>query len=201
MNNKWIKPMNEELNLNNLKSMQAFVGSHFMFNVLNQVQNRFLAAEPEEGVQVISIYNKMLRYALKCSETGSTFVADEWQFLKNYLAAEQMRFEGNITISMGPESLSDTGYMPAFLLQPVLEATLHSAQATGNHSEINIVCEELKEGRQFRISSNCPAAETPEKYLQNISRVKDRIKVWNKNKKTSITLHVEGDSWLMRLTK
>jgi LytS/YehU family sensor histidine kinase len=191
--------MIEALHINNLQSMKAFIGSHFMFNVLNQIQNRFLTGQTKEAVQVLSLYNKMLRHALNTSKTGMTSGTEEWKFLENYLISEQMRFQGDMQYHLTPE-LIEMGKMPAFILQPIVEATVHASLAIGHIANVQITFIKDAGGMLYQVRGSNTDQNIPEKYRENITRVKERIRIWNEHKMAPISLTENGDTRIIRMT-
>ena len=110
------------LDNNLLNSYKAFTGSHFMFNVINAIQSDLLLTKNKEAFQTLQTFNRLYKYAVKCSNEQYTTLEDEIQFLNQYLSMEQIRFSSSHfpkSISVGsfpPETL-----IPTYVFQPLVE--------------------------------------------------------------------------------
>ena len=68
-----------------LRSLTLFVSSHFMFNVLGKLQSEILSGEKMEAVSTLTDYSKLLRQACSFGSKEKISMAEEKQFLENYL--------------------------------------------------------------------------------------------------------------------
>jgi len=104
---------NNDLDNSLLNSYKAFTGSHFLFNVINTIQSDLLLNRPKEAFQTLQIFNRLYKYAVRCSNEQFTPLDEEIGFLNQYVSMEQIRF-GNSKL---PKSIS-CGDCPKDLLIP-----------------------------------------------------------------------------------
>jgi len=101
-----------------LKQLQAQMNPHFLFNSLTLVQSKIPEDSPaQEIVQRLSEY---LRFSLETTHSLEP-LAREFEMLECYLDLQRARFGGNLecSIEVTPEALQV--WVPAMLVQPLLE--------------------------------------------------------------------------------
>lgn len=134
---------NLELHNNLLNSFKAFVGSHFMFNVMNTIQSDLLLKRDKEAFQTLQIFNRLYKHAVRSSNEQLIALADEVDHLNQYLAMEHLRF-GNRkfprSISCG--SLKPGQLIPSFVLQSLVENAVLMSLEDRNHRGFNVVIQQ-----------------------------------------------------------
>ena len=160
------------LDNNLLNSYKAFTGSHFMFNVINAIQSDLLLTKNKEAFQTLQTFNRLYKYAVKCSNEQYTTLEDEIQFLNQYLSMEQIRFSSSHfpkSISVGsfpPETL-----IPTYVFQPLVEnAILLSLENKAKN---------LQNGRRLTLANrfrNCPSLLSPKNLTNKPSKF--RTPLW-----------------------
>jgi LytS/YehU family sensor histidine kinase len=103
-----------------LKALRAQLNPHFLYNALHSVSAlvRLDAAGAEEALDRLG---ELLRYALAEEASADVPLAEEWNFVRHYLALESLRFGPRLRLEtcLDPEALD--GMVPSFLLQPLVE--------------------------------------------------------------------------------
>ncbi len=103
-----------------LRALQAQINPHFLFNTLNTIAD-LIGSEPEKAELMIERLAEVFRYALARTETSSISVAEEFDFLRTYLAIEQTRFGERLSVEMEIDPAAATVQIPPLILQPLVE--------------------------------------------------------------------------------
>lgn len=124
-----IQAMEQSINENKLKLLQAQMNPHFIFNVLSSLQNYIRRGDTAQSEKLLIEFGGLIRKSLDISGQSYISIQQEISYLKEYIEVEKQRtnnkFEYNIHID---KSLAEPGnyYLPGMLLQPLVEnAILH----------------------------------------------------------------------------
>ncbi|MFN8250537.1 MAG: histidine kinase [Ferruginibacter sp.] len=104
-------------------ALQSQMNPHFIFNCLNGIQQYILTDNKEMANQYLTGFARLIRQTLDNSGKKSITVAQEMQYLKEYLEMEKMRtgdifdYQINNEIPAGVTEME----VPAMLLQPYVE--------------------------------------------------------------------------------
>ena len=125
-----------------LEALRARLHPHFLFNALHTL-NALVKFKPATAEAAIERLGDMLRYALKDNNRDVVEFSEEFEFTKQYLAFEQLRYEDRlkIAISIDPESFNFD--VPPFSLQTLAENAVHHAiavRAEGGSLSITSTC-------------------------------------------------------------
>ena len=109
-----------------LDAIRARLNPHFLFNALHTL-GALVKFRPAAAEGAIEHLGDMLRYTLK--EDGRELVefGEEYEFTRQYLAFEQLRFEDRLRVAfqVDPESFSFD--IPPFAIQTLAENAVHHA--------------------------------------------------------------------------
>lgn len=132
--------INRELLVKNseIRALQNQINAHFIYNVLESIK---MMAEIDEEYAIsdaITSLGKMLRYSMKWT-SGTVTVSEELEYIKNYMALINLRFDYEIYLSLNvPESLLNQE-IPKMSLQPIVEnAILHGIEQMAEDTNIYI---------------------------------------------------------------
>lgn len=103
-----------------LSAIQARLNPHFLSNALHSVA-ALIATDPEAAEDAIDRLGDLFRYSLEQSERHLVGLEDEWRFVKDYLAIEQMRLGRRLAIEMQLDPQAAGWEIPPFALQPLVE--------------------------------------------------------------------------------
>ena len=104
---RWIGAENEKVNLEkeNVASQLVFlrnqISPHFFMNTLNNI-HALVDRNSDEAKEAIIKLSKMMRYLLYETETGSTTLKKEIEFLESYVNLMKMRYSSKVKISFFP---------------------------------------------------------------------------------------------------
>src|SRR5262249_51352134 len=101
-----------------LQALRSQLNPHFLFNTLNAITVLSREGEQEAVVDVVARLSNLLRAALDDTRPDTIPLAEELQFIDEYLAIQRVRFGDRLTIrrEIAPETLD--ALVPAMLLQP-----------------------------------------------------------------------------------
>lgn len=106
-----------------LKAVRAQMNPHFIFNLMNSVQELNLSGETEQAQKALNTIAEMMQKTLNHSQHAAIPLKDELDLIKLYLNAEQIRFEDklNYEIMLGDEIEDEFIKIPPMLIQPYVE--------------------------------------------------------------------------------
>ncbi|KRE64552.1 cache domain-containing sensor histidine kinase [Paenibacillus sp. Soil750] len=121
-----------------LRSLQAQIQPHFLYNVLNGILGLNRKGHKEEIESAILSLSHMMRYVL--SKKDMTRLSEELDFLRSYCALQKMRLGSrgfSYRIECVPEL--ESIQIPKLLLQPLVEnAIIHGIEPLYSPSELLI---------------------------------------------------------------
>jgi LytS/YehU family sensor histidine kinase len=92
---------------------------HFLFNSLNSI-NALIGTDPQQARTMIQQLSDFLRGTLKKDEQQWASLEEELDHLQLYLEIEKLRF-GNRLFTIIENNTQKLSYLPAMLLQPIVE--------------------------------------------------------------------------------
>lgn len=103
-----------------LDALRAQLNPHFLFNALHSLAP-LVRHDQKAAEEAIDRLGELLRYALDEQMSGDVTLADELNFIRNYLALEQLRLGSRLRVDadVHPDLLDCT--LPSFTLQPIVE--------------------------------------------------------------------------------
>jgi len=189
------KQQNEKINQlrkiaeSELKAIRSQLNPHFMFNVLNNIQDVYFEKNEEKAQLYIVQFASLVRELLQNSAKKEIPLSEEIEFIKKYIELEKMRlgdrFDYSIVVAYNID-ITDR-YIPPMLLQPFIENAINSGLAAkkekGNlHIYFTIVGEHI----QIKIIDNGIGRKASELSKQNnhhtsmsISLITERIEILN----------------------
>jgi hypothetical protein len=100
-------------------ALQSQINPHFFFNTLNTI-SALVPVDPAAAQRTIGQLAGMFRYTLNSAGSESVDLAEEMQFVRDYLAIEQARFARRLTVQL-PEGPWPGFRIPGLALQPLVE--------------------------------------------------------------------------------
>lgn len=106
-----------------LKALKAQMNPHFIFNVLNSIQEFIVLNQKDLASDYLATFAELIRSYLYFSNKGKLTLEEEINTLQKYLELEQMRFSQNFEykISVDSELNPDSIEIPTMLIQPYVE--------------------------------------------------------------------------------
>jgi sensor histidine kinase YesM len=144
-----------------LQALRAQLDPHFLFNTLHSLM-ALVRHEPEQGEAALERFAGLLRYTLdaKRAETDDVPLAQEWAFVRDYLALERIRLGDRLRVveDVDPGALDHP--VPAFTLQPLVEnAIRHAVGPRARGACVSIAIERVEGALELRVEDDGPGAD------------------------------------------
>jgi hypothetical protein len=114
-----------ELEQQRLAALRGQLEPHFLFNALNAVSALVRMDDKAVALSAISRLSGLLRYAQSASSRDWVSLAEELQFVRDYLALQAMRYGRRLRVQIeGDSGAVLAADCPPLLLQPLVENAL-----------------------------------------------------------------------------
>lgn len=118
-----------ELSEARLKALLMQLQPHFLFNTLHSIAS--LIDWDKKGAQkMITRLGNLLRTVLNSEDKPMVTLAEEIQFLEDYLEIEQVRFQDRLELDIQIDAASLQARLPNLLLQPIVENAIRHGLAS-----------------------------------------------------------------------
>lgn len=108
-----------------MKSLQAQIKPHFLYNTLDIIKWMILDQRNEEAAQMVNSLSKYLRQSIN-KGPGIIPLREELELSRTYISIMQTRFKNRFTVNFEIEDAAELYMIPKLSLQPLLEnALLH----------------------------------------------------------------------------
>ncbi len=149
--------LNEQLSREQLNALRRQVEPHFLFNTLNGIAGLVRENRNDDAVSMIAGLSDFLRHLLKdCQQQVP--LAEELDFLQQYLAIEKMRFGDRlrVTVDVAPELLPLP--VPSLILQPMIENSIkHGISQRAAGGEIRVSASRQNGSLNFSVYNDGPS--------------------------------------------
>ncbi|MFO0356119.1 MAG: sensor histidine kinase [Sphingobacteriaceae bacterium] len=140
-----------------LTAIRSQMNPHFIFNTLSSIQAKVLTSKGDEAYNDISRFSQLIRSVLNYSSTEFILLADEIEFIKNYLYLESSRFEGKINYKIEIDTQLDIHFLeiPTLITIPFIEnAIIHGLMHLEGNKQLTISFNEITDGLKITIRDN-----------------------------------------------
>ena len=108
-----------------LQALRMQLNPHFLFNAFNTIIT-LLDSQPARARALVLNISDLFRRTLAVSETEWTRLADEFDYLRDYLSVQAARYPHRFAFAVQAAPGTEGARIPALLLQPLVEnATVH----------------------------------------------------------------------------
>lgn len=141
-----------------LEAIKAQINPHFIYNCLNSIQYFNYEQQHENSRQYLDLFARLIRRTMQYSRQTFISVAEEADYLDNYLELEQMRFREKLKYDLVMASGLDRGQlMPSMMIQPYVENALkHGIAGRSSGGYVTIRFEQAGGNLVVRIEDNGP---------------------------------------------
>ena len=144
-----------------LEALRHQIQPHFFFNTLNTVVMFARNGDTRAVVKLLTDLSSLLRYSLEESESDEATVQEEMEFLRQYLAIEQVRFGERLRVTWDVDPNVARVGIPRLLLQPLVEnAVRHGLARIATTAELSIRCRRVNRELVLEVEDNGPGMET-----------------------------------------
>jgi signal transduction histidine kinase len=114
-----------------LQALRAQLDPHFLFNTLHSLM-ALVRTDQRAAESALERLGDLLRYVLDVNRDALDEVplADEWAFVRNYLALERLRLGARLQVVEDLDDESLDCVIPAFTLQPLVENAIRHGIAS-----------------------------------------------------------------------
>jgi signal transduction histidine kinase len=122
-----------------LGALRMQLNPHFLFNSLNAITVLVRDGDTGDASRMLELLSGVLRQVLQTDRGHETSLAEELDFLKRYLAIEQVRFSDRLRPRVEIDASIARAAVPRFLLQPLVENALrHGIARRGDAGLVEI---------------------------------------------------------------
>ncbi len=164
---RWIEAENEKINLekenvaSQLVLLRNQISPHFFMNTLNNIHS-LVDRNADEAKEAIIKLSKMMRYLLYETETGTTTLKKEIEFLESYVNLMKMRYSSKVKISFVPPVSVPEKMIPPFIFISLIENAFKHGISYHEESFVDIDLITGEE-RLLLVVKNSKTSKTPAK--------------------------------------
>lgn len=137
-----------------LRTLQHQVTPHFMFNVLNHI-HVLMQTDVALASDLLIKYSEILRYQLYNGDKQNVTLDQDIQFLKDFIAVEEVRWEGKITVSSSWQLENPKKEIPSLLFITFIEnAFKHVSRSDFEKGYIHINFEQTNSTISFHVENS-----------------------------------------------
>ena len=107
-----------------IKALQNQINAHFIYNVLESIKMMAEIKEEYDVSDALTSLGKLLRYTMRWGEQCVN-VEDEIEYIRNYLALINLRFDYRIILSINMKEELLKQQIPKMSLQPIVENAIY----------------------------------------------------------------------------
>ncbi|MBK8111314.1 MAG: histidine kinase [Saprospiraceae bacterium] len=147
----------QEINRLQLKSLQAMINPHFVFNSLSAIQQEINAGDAKKANNYLTRFSRLLRKNLENLNESFITLDEEVSMLTLYLDTEKMRLDDQLDyeIRVQPGMDPHNTWLPTMLLQPIVEnAIWHGIAASGVSGKVLIQFDMINDRLHITIEDN-----------------------------------------------
>lgn len=178
-----------------LRALQHQVTPHFMFNVLNHI-HILMQTDVELASDLLIKYSEILRYQLYNGDRQSVTLEQDIQFLKDFIAVEEVRWEGKLTVACSWKIENPQKEIPALLFITFIEnAFKHVSKSDFEKGYINIYFEQT--GNTLSLEVENSKSTLPTRKVNTgglgLKNIKERLEILYFEKYDLIINETESD--------
>lgn len=139
--------MEKQLLLKNseIRSLQAQMDPHFLFNTLNTIAWKAQMTGDEEIYQMVIALGELLKTNVVAKELSFTTLGEELEYVRLYTYLQKMRFEDKISVNIQVSPDLFGCIIPRFCIQPLVEnAFVHGLEPKKGSGKlaVNVILQE-----------------------------------------------------------
>lgn len=138
-----------------LQILMSQINPHFIYNTLNTI---IYMARRNETVPIISLtksFISILQYSIKRRQNNMETIANEIEYIKNYVSIFQYRYHNQIELDLDLDDSLLLHEIPHMILYPVIENSIfHGILPSSKKGRIHVHIAKKDETIRIRISDN-----------------------------------------------
>lgn len=193
---------NKQLVMLEIKALRAQMNPHFIFNVINSIQDYILKNDARSAQRYLTKFAKLVRSILDNSVEGEVMLEGELEANKLYVELEQQRFDDKFEFELSVSSDVDANSLliPSMIVQPFLEnAIKHGIRHLTGNGKLSLTVERDDHNVYIYIEDNGIGREAAtelnkinaSEHISHGSLITTRrVEAYNKAHNTSIQLKI-----------
>lgn len=134
-----------------LEALRYQINPHFLFNALNAVSTLVTERRNDEAARMLARVSDFLRLTLTAPVRDEVPLADEIDYVRQYLDIERVRFGDRLRMEVDVAADAWEAAVPSFVLQPLIENAVRYAIAA-REAGGTIVIEAKRAGPVLRVA-------------------------------------------------
>lgn len=165
-----------ELAVTQLRTLQAQIEPHFLFNTLANV-HALIESDPSKARGLLESLTDLFRISLDYSRANTGSIQGELELISNYLAVQQIRMGERLSFQIDVEDGLEDIQLPPFLIQPLVEnAIKHGIEPSADPGSVEIRVARNSSELQIKVSNTWNAdLESTDGSGIGIANVKERL--------------------------
>ncbi|MFT5166550.1 MAG: two-component system sensor histidine kinase AlgZ [Saprospiraceae bacterium] len=170
----FIKVKNETAK-NELQHLQSQINPHFFFNVLNNLYG-LVDKDAKKAQQLILKLSDMMRYSIYDGQKKVVAIAEETDYLKNFIDLHQMRYHKNIDIKFETNIENEQlQVMPLMFIILLENAFKHGVEHLRSNAYVHLELSSTKDTVYFAVENNFDPEEVSEQKGVGLTNLKRRL--------------------------
>jgi len=159
-----------------LTALKMQLHPHFLFNALNSV-SELMRQNVDAAREMILKIKCFLSLTLESSAVDQVTVTEELEFLRSYLAIQQVRFQDQLKVSLDIEEATREIKVPNLILQPIVEnAIRYGVSRKNGQGRIRIHTERAHGRLRMEVEDNGPGLQWNFQEGLGLSNTRERLK-------------------------
>ncbi len=145
-----------------LGALRMQLHPHFLFNSLNAITVLVRDGETAAASRMLELLSEILRQVLRTGGGHEITLSEELDFIRRYLAIEQVRFSDRLQVRFDVPSELSRAAVPRFLLQPLVENALrHGVGQSAGAGLLEITAKHEGTKLLLTVQDNGPGLQLP----------------------------------------
>ncbi len=150
---KWFKTLQSEKTKAELALLKNQINPHFFFNTLNNLY-ALTINNSKEAPEVILKLSDVMRYTIYQGKNDTVTLESEVEYLKNYLALHDIRYQKNVTIDFVQNIEENSLVAPLIFIILLENAIKHGVESLRNNAYISMSLTSKNDTIDFDIKNN-----------------------------------------------
>ena len=168
--------MERELATAQLRTLQAQIEPHFLFNTLANIQ-ALIERNPTKATELLDSLTSLFRVSLEYSRSSIGSVQKEIELISSYLEVQEVRMGQRLSFNIDVDDELLEFELPPFLIQPLIEnAIKHGLEPSANPGSIDVNVHRVDNSVHIVVTNSCdPGSANDDGNGVGIDNVKQRL--------------------------